>query len=89
MLPGVAIISVLTVVETTSPKNVKNQCCSAVNASSLAEDIKRILPTATKAVNRHKVPRKKKKLQPPGIRIKASKRKKRARAKTHPSPYKE
>ena len=83
--------SVSAVVEIMSPKNAKNSHCSAVNASSSAEDIKRIVPAVKKVADRHKVPRRKKKPQPPGMRIKAPKRKKktRARAKTGPSPYKE
>ena len=80
--------SVSTVVEIMSPKNAKIPHCSAVNASSSAEYIKRIVPAVKKVADRHEVSRRKKKPQPPGMRIKR-KKKTRARAKTGPSPYKE
>ena len=52
---------------------------------------RRTAPTVAKAADRLTVPRRKKKVQPPGMRIKASKRKKkiRARAVIGPSPFKE
>ena len=89
--PRAATTSVLTVVEITSPNNVRNSHYSVVNASSLVKDIKRIAPTTEKVVDRHKVPRKKKKPPPPEMRIKAPKRKTRIRARTEtgPSSYKE
>ena len=90
MLPGVAITNASTVVESTSPKNARSQSCNVANASSLEAVIRRTAPEGAKAAIRLAVP-KQRKVQPPGMRIKASKRKKktRARAVTGPSPYKE
>ena len=89
-LPGAAIANASTVAENTSPKSVRSQSCSAVNVNSLVAVIRRTAPIGVKAAVRLAVPRQKK-VQPPGIRIKAPKRKKktRARAETDPSPYKE
>ena len=91
ILPEAATTSASTVVEMTLPKKARNPCCDAANASSLAEDIRRIVPAMAKVVDRYKVPRKKKKSQSPEMRIKAPKGKKktRARAETGPSPFKE
>ena len=52
---------------------------------------RRTAPTVAKAADRLAVPRRKKKVQPPGMRIKAPKRKKkiRARAVIDSSPFKE
>ena len=50
--------------------------------------IRRTAPKGAKVADRPAVP-KQKKVQPPGMRIKAPKRKTRARAETGPSPYKE
>ena len=91
MLPGVATISASTAAETTLPKNARSPCYSVANASSLAEDTKRTVLAVAKVAIRLAAPRKKKKAQPPGMRIKASKRKKKTRARVMigPSPSKE
>ena len=90
MLPGVATISASTAAETTLPKNARSPCYSVANASSLAEDTKRTVLAVAKVAIRLAAPRKKK-AQPPGMRIKASKRKKKTRARVMigPSPSKE
>ena len=90
MLPRAAITNASTVAENTSPKNVRSQSCSAVSASSLVAVIRRTASKGAKAAVRLAAPRQKK-AQPPGMRIKAPKRKKktRARAVIGPSPYKE
>ena len=77
-------------VENTSPKNVRSQSCSAVNVNSLAAVIRRTAPIGERAAIRLAGPRQKK-AQPPGMRLKApkTKRKTKARTKTGPSPYKE
>ena len=70
--------------ECKTPKNVRSQSCSVANASSSVAVIRRTVPVRPTA------PRQKK-AQPPGMRIKAPKSKKkiRARAMTGPSPSKE
>ena len=90
MSPRAAITSVSTAVESTSPKNAKSQSCSAASTNSLAAVIRRTAPIGARAAHRPTVPRQKK-AQPPGMRIKAPKRKKktRARAEIGPSPSKE
>ena len=90
MPPGVAIVNASTVVENTLPKNARNQSCSAANASSSVAVIRRTAPEGAKAAVRLTAPRQKK-VQPPGMRIKAPKRKKKARARAviGPSPSKE
>ena len=89
MPPGAAIVNASTAAENTSPKNARSQSCSAVNASSSAAVIRRTAPKGAKVAVRLAAP-KEKKVQPPGMRIKAPKRKKktRARAETGPSPFK-
>ena len=61
-----------------------------VNASSSVVVIKRTAPEGAKAAVRLAAPRQKK-VRPPGMRIKAPKKKKktRARAEIGPSPFKE
>ena len=71
----VAITNASTAAESTLPKNTRSQSCSAANVNSLAAVKRRTAPIGAKAAIRHTVP-KQKKAQPPGIRIKASKRKK-------------
>ena len=90
MPPRVAITNASTAAESTLPKNTRSQSCSAANVNSLAAVKRRTAPIGAKVAIRHTVP-KQKKAQPPGMRIKASKRKKkiRARAVIDPSPYKE
>ena len=90
MLPRVAIINASTATENTSPKNARSQSCSVANVNSLAAVIRRTAPIRAKAAVRPTVPRQKK-AQPPEMRIKAPKRKKkiRARAMIGPSPFKE
>ena len=90
MPPGAAITSASTAAENTSPKNVRSQSCSMANASSSEAVTKRTAPEGAKAANRLAAPRQKK-VQPPGMRLKAlkTKRKTRARVVTGPSPYKE
>ena len=90
MLPSVATTNASTVVENTSPKNVRSQSYSAVNVNSLAAVIRRTAPVEERAAIRLAAPRQKK-AQPPGMRLKApkTKRKTKARTETGPSPYKE
>ena len=90
MLPRAAIVNASTAAENTSPKNARSQSCSAANASSSAVVIRRTAPKGAKAAVRPTAPRQKR-AQPPGMRIKAPKRKKktRARAVIGPSPSKE
>ena len=82
--------SVSTAAESTLPKNAKNQSCSTASASSSAAVIRRTAPVRARAAVRLVAPRQKK-VQHPGMRLKAPKIKKktRARAKTGPSPSKE
>ena len=88
MSPGVAIINASTAAENTLPKNVRSQSYSAANANSSAVVIRRTAPVGPKAAIRPAAPRQKR-VQPPGMRIKAPKRKKktRARAMIGPSPF--
>ena len=90
MLPRAAIVNASTAAENTLPKNVRSQSCSAANANSLVAVIRRTALVGAKAADRPTVP-KQKKVQPPGMRLKAPKikRKIRARAVIGPSPYKE
>ena len=90
MLPRVATINASTAAENTSPKNARSPSCSAANASSLAAVIRRTALKGAKVAIRLTAPRQKK-VQPPGIRLKAlkTKRKIRARAVIGPSPFKE
>ena len=90
MPPRVAITNASTAAENTSPKNARSQSCSAVNASSLVAVIGRTAPDGAKVAIRPTVPRQKK-VQPPGMRIKAPKRKKKIRARVviGPSLFKE
>ena len=89
MPPGAAITNASTVAENTSPKNARSQSCSAASASSLEVVIRRTAPEEAKAAVRLTVP-KQKKVQPPGMRLKALKirKKTRARAVIGPSPFK-
>ena len=68
----------------------RNQSCTAANANSSAVVTRRTAPIRVRVAIRLAALRPKK-AQPPGMRIKAPKRKKktRARARTGPSPYKE
>ena len=90
MLPGAATTNASTAVEITLPKNARSQSCSAANASSSEAVIRKTAPEGAKAAVRPAAPRQKK-VQPPEMRLKAlkTKRKIRARAMTGPSPYKE
>ena len=90
MPPGVAITNASTVVENTSPKNVRSQSCSVANASSSVVVTRKTVPEGAKAAIRLAAPRQKK-AQPPGMRLKApkTKRKTKARTETGPSSYKE
>ena len=89
-LPGVAIVNASTAVENTLPKNARSQSCSVANANFLAAVIRRTAPIGAKVANRPAAPRQKK-AQPPEMRIKAPKRKKktRPRAVIGASPFKE
>ena len=80
MPPGVAITNASTVVENTSPKNVRSQSCSVVNASSSVVVTRKTVPEGAKVAIRLAAPRQKK-AQPPGMRIKASKKKKKTRTR--------
>ena len=90
MPPRAATTSVSTAAESTLPKNAKNQSCSTASASSSAAVIRRTAPVRARAAVRLVAPRQKK-VQHPGMRLKALKikRKTRARAETGPSPSKE
>ena len=90
MPPRAATTNASTAVEIASPRNVRSQSCSAVNVNSLAAVIRRTAPIRARAATRPAVPRQKK-VQPPGMRLKVlkTKRKTRARAVIGPSPYKE
>ena len=89
MLPRAATTSASIAEVNTLQKNAKNQSCSAANANSSAVVTRRTAPIKARVAVRLTVPRQKK-AQPPGMRLKALKRKKtRARAVIGPSPYKE
>ena len=77
------------IVTNTLPRNARSQSCSVANANSLMAVIRKTAPIGAKVAVRPAVP-KQKKAQPPGIRIKAPKRKKkiRARAVIDSSPFK-
>ena len=75
MPPGAAIVNASTAAENTSPKNARSQSCSGANASFSAAVIRRTAPVRVKVAIRLAVPRQKR-VQPPGMKIKAPKRKK-------------
>ena len=89
MPPRAATINASTAVENTLPKNARSQNCSAANVNSSVAVVRRTVPVGAKAAVRLTAPRQKK-AQPPGMRLKAPKRKKtRARAMIGPSLFKE
>ena len=57
---GAEIVNASTVVENTSPKNVRSQSCSAASASFSAVVIRKTAPKGAKAAVRLAAPRQKK-----------------------------
>ena len=80
MLSRAATTNASTVAEITSPKNARSQSCSAANASSLEAVIRKTAPDGAKVAIRPAAPRQKK-AQPPGMRLKAPKTKRKIRAR--------